>query len=85
MSKEKALDALQTIINLTNCHTSSRVNNKIIAASEVISSALNKLPEPRESVSCFYSGMPGHAVPLATAQEQYNACDSTCAACGRCQ
>ncbi len=87
-NKEKALIALQGIIDLTSCHTMPKVNDAVVGFSEVISQALNKLPDQyfaSECVSCFYSGMPGHSVPIETAREQYNACDSTCAACGRCQ
>ena len=87
-NREKALDALQGIIDLTSCHTSSKVNDTVIELSETISRALDKSPEQYlggECVSCFYSGMPGHSIPIETAREQYNACDSTCAACGRCQ
>lgn len=86
--KEKALVALQGIIDLTSCHMSSKVNGVVIELTETIRQTLNKLPEQYlggECVSCFYSGMPGHSVPIETAREQYNACDSTCAACGRCQ
>ena len=87
--KEKALDALQVIINLSACHNMTTVNNEIIKQSEIIKRAVSKIPdEPTtegERVSCFYIGMPGHSVPVSAAQEQYNACDSTCAACGRCQ
>ena len=86
--KNKALIALQGIIDLTSCHTSSKVNDAIIGLSETVRLVLDKLPEYKtggEQLSCFYSGMPGHSIPIETAQEQYNACDPTCAACGRCQ
>ena len=87
-NKNEALVALQGIMDLTSCHTSSKVNEAVIGFSETVRQALDKIPEyvtGGESLSCFYLGMPGHAVPLAAAQDQYNACDPTCAACGRCQ
>ena len=83
--KEKALDALQVIINLSACHTMTAVNNEIIKQSETIRRALNAPIISEERVSCFYSGMPGHAVSLEEARKQHNYCDPTCVACGRCQ
>lgn len=85
--KEKALDALQVIINLTACHTMSKVNDEVIAQSETIKKALNKLPEQslvEERVSCFYSGMTCHSVPVSEAKKEYKPGDQMCQSCGRC-
>ena len=87
-SREKALDALQQILHISGSLMSNKVNGEIIELSETVRRGLIAPAEQihgGEFVSCFYSGMPGHAVPIETAREQYNACDSTCAACGRCQ
>ena len=84
--KEKALDALQVILNLSACHNMSKVNNEVIARSEIIKKALNKLPEKSiegERISCFY--IPGRSVAIEDAQTQFNSCDAVCASCGSCQ
>ena len=85
--KEKALDALQKIIELTSCHTASKVNDKVIKLSETVQRALVKVTEETNelSVSCYYADMPGHAIPIAEAERNYNECDSVCAQCRRCQ
>ena len=87
-NKGKALDALQTIVNLAACHTLAKVTDEIIEQSETIRRALNQLPELSiggERVSCFYAGMPSHSVPIEEARTQYKPCDSVCGQCGRCQ
>lgn len=86
--KEKALDALQIMINLAACHTLGKVTDEIIEQSETVQRALKQLPEALIGgvrVSCFYSGMPGHSVPIEDAQAQYKPCDSVCGQCGSCQ
>ena len=87
---EKALGALQTIINLTSCHTASKVNDEVISLSETIRQVLAAQHTDTVAgglrVSCFYAGMPGQTVPVSEAQGQYNACDQMCQNCGgRCQ
>ena len=84
--KEAALDALQTIINLSACHTMSKVNDKIIAESEIIKSALGKIPAElitdEVRVSCYYIGMVGHSVSISEARGQYKSGDQMCQSCG---
>ena len=86
--KEKALDALQIIINLTSCHTMDTVNNAIIEQSDVIAKALAKIPaEPITSeiyITCYYIGMTGYSVPISTARVQYKPGDQMCDSCERC-
>ena len=86
--KMQALDALQTIINLTSCHTISRVNDEVIACSEVIEKALGGLPEqPITSevhIVCYYGSV--HSIPLSEARAWYASGDQNCQSCGgRCQ
>ena len=82
--KEKALDALQIIINLTSCHTMSAVNDEIIKLSEIIKRALAKVPEQPSTdeiyIICHY--MPGRSVPIPEAQAWYSSGDQNCQNCG---
>ena len=82
--KEKALDALRTIINLTSCHMSAHTNDRVIALSETIHRALRKLPEqPLTSevhLICHYA--PGRSIPLSEAKAWYSSGDQNCQSCG---
>ena len=86
--KEKALDALQEIINLTSCHTMSKVNDEIIAQSEIIKKALSRVPDiPVDEgiyVSCYYASISGRTVPISEAKVWYTTLDSVCQQCERC-
>lgn len=82
--KEKALDALQQIINLTTCHTMSAVNDEVIKQSEIIKKALAKVPlEPITSevhIICHYT--PGRSVPIPEAKAWHSPGDQNCLSCG---
>ena len=86
--KMQALDALQTIINLTSCHTMSRVNDEVIACSEVIEKALNGLPEvdidSDRRVTCMQAGALEYTILASLAKRWYDVRDQDCAACGAC-
>lgn len=82
--KEKALDALQAIINLTTRHTMSAVNDEIIAHSGVIERALRQPLVTSEQITCYYT--PGRSVPTTEAAAWYASGDQNCQSCGgRCQ
>ena len=87
--KEKALDALQTIINLAACHTLGKITDEILKQSEVIQRVLNQMPTQPLYTSeihliCHYA--PGRSIPLSEAQAWYTSGDQNCQSCGeRCQ
>ena len=86
--KEKALDALQRILHVASSLMPTHANNEIIAQSEVIRRALNKVPEQSLTseiyIVCHYT--PGRSVPIPEARAWYASGDRNCQSCGgRCQ
>lgn len=86
--KMQALDALQTIINLTSCHMSAHTNNEVIACSEVIAGALDGLPEvdmdSDRRVNCIQAGALDHTILASLAKRWYDVRNQDCATCGAC-
>ena len=82
--KEKALDALQTIINLTTCHPMSTVNDEIIKQSGIIERVLAKIPDtaPIDEIHIICHYTPGRSVPIPEARAWYASGDQNCQSCG---